>query len=143
MTTESYPEENADRKSRKPAHEPLEISIENSHLYNRAWLIKHIPGMHNHRLAELQKSFGLAHCNSGNRNGQFLFLGKDIIEALKREARAYRGIPEPPTVAGSLDFIAEQLRRIADALTGESSTQPPEACRCGHPLSSAFERNNP
>lgn len=73
------------------AHEPLEISIRNSNLYNRAWLLRNIPGMHNDRLKELQIKFGLKPCNSGNRNAQFLYRGKRILEALERESQFYSG----------------------------------------------------
>jgi hypothetical protein len=66
---------------------PLEISIKASHLYNRAWLLEKIPGMHNVRLIRLQKNFGLLPLGSGNKNAPYLFRGGNILKALEAEAR--------------------------------------------------------
>lgn len=71
--------------------DPLEISIKSLHLYNRAWMLDRIPGMHNVRLIELQKSFGLLPLGSGNRHAPYLYRGRNIIEALEAEARYHRG----------------------------------------------------
>jgi hypothetical protein len=77
--------------SLRPASGSLEISIKNSHLYNRAWLMENLPGMHNDRLIELQKNFGLLPLGSGNRHAPYLFRGKNILDALEAEARFHRG----------------------------------------------------
>lgn len=69
----------------------LEIPIKKSSLYNRAWMLENLPGMHNDRLIQLQQNFGLLPLGSGNRHAPYLFRGKNILKALEREALFHRG----------------------------------------------------
>lgn len=78
-------------ESTSVSSEALEISIQESHLYNRAWILERIPGMHNVRLVQLQKNFGLLPLGSGNRHAPYLYRGRNILEALEAEARFHQG----------------------------------------------------
>jgi hypothetical protein len=72
----------------------FELEINPNKVYNRAWMILNLPGMHKNRIQQLESKFDLLPLNSGNREAFYIYRGLSILEALEKEAYARRGVSE-------------------------------------------------